>query len=505
MSLAKKAFRGFTLNTASRLTEFGLTFAITIILTRSLGPDLFGKYAVVMTFCGLFALLANFGFEETLNTLIPKNSGDKIKQSSLFTSLLAFRITILTVIAGLAFLLSNPISVVMNNPGLGDLVRLAVPFIFVANINALFIFLLTGLFRFGTLAFTKVLSLILQLIGISAVLASGGGIVGVIIVLFITNSILLFIYVFVGRSYINLRPRGVPIVPALSFGASIWLTNLVNFALGKQSDILLLGFFCVAEAQIGYYEIAYRSVNTINMLLISGFIGVTLASFAEASSKDETVLGDAWQLTVKAYGAIALPVILFSIIHARAIIVGVFSEAYEPAVILFQTYASFMLFTKLLGGGNHITVLYATGRQKIALAVRFAAGTGNVVLNLFLIPWLGALGALIATGVSQLFVVIIELVVVKRFVIRAAFPVRFNASLISACLLGLLPGLVIKPSVLWEVAAAGVLYYVTIIAVLYLLKPLSDRDRTLLSGINPLIGKFVKRFSASRRVTNRRV
>ncbi len=505
MSLAKKAFRGFTLNTASRLVEFGLTFTISIILTRSLGPDLFGKYAIVMTFCGLFALLANFGFEETLNALIPKNSGDKIKQSSLFTSLLAFRITILTVIAGLAFLLSDPISVVMNNPGLGELVRLAVPFIFVANINALFIFLLTGLFRFGTLAFTKVLSLILQLIGISAVLASGGGVVGVIIVLFITNSTLLLIYVYVGRSYINLRPRGVPVVPALSFGATVWLTNLVTFALGKQSDILLLGLFRVAEAQIGYYEIAYRSVNTINMLLISGFIGVTLASFAEASGKNKTVLGDAWQLTVKAYGAIALPIILFSIIHARAIIVGVFSEAYGPAVILFQTYASFMLFTKLLGGGNHITVLYATGRQKIVLAVRFAAGTGNVALNLFLIPWLGALGALIATGVSQLLVVIIELVAVKRFVIRAAFPIRFNVSLISACLLGLLPGLVIKPSALWEVAAAGVLYYVTIITVLYLLKPLSDKDRTLLTEINPLIGKFVKRFSATRRVTNKRV
>jgi O-antigen/teichoic acid export membrane protein len=164
-----------------------------------------------------------------------------------------------------------------------------------------------------------------------------------------------------------------------------------------------------------------------------------------------------------------------------------------------------MLFTKLLGGGNHITVLYATGRQKIALAVRFAAGTGNVALNLFLIPWLGALGALIATGVSQLLVVIIELVAVKRFVIRAAFPIRFNVSLISACLLGLLPGLVIKPSALWEVAGAGVLYYVTIIGVLYLLKPLSDKDRTLLTEINPLIGKFVKRFSATRRVTNRRV
>jgi len=504
MSLAKKAFRGFTLNTASRLTEFGLTFAITIILTRSLGPDLFGKYAVVMTFCGLFALLANLGFEETLNALIPKNSGDKIKQSSLFTSLLSFRITILTVIAGLAFLLSNPISVVMNNPGLGDLIRLAIPFIFVANINALFIFLLTGLFRFGTLAFTKILSLILQLIGISVVLASGGGIVGVIVVLFAANSVLLLVYVFVGRNYINLRPRGVPVLPALSFGAAVWLTNLVNFALGKQSDILLLGFFRVAEAQIGYYEIAFRSVNTINMLLISGFIGVTLASFAEASSKDETVLGDAWQLTVKAYGAIALPIILFSIIHARAIIVGVFSEDYGPAVILFQTYASFMLFTKLLGGGNHITVLYATGRQKTALAVRFAAGTVNVALNLFLIPWLGALGALVATGISQLLVVVTELVVVKSTVIRAAFPVRFNVSLISACLLGLLPGLVIRPSGLWGVAAAGVLYYVTITAVLYLLKPLSDRDRTLLSEINPLIGKFVGRFSAPRRVTNGR-
>ncbi|UCE26505.1 MAG: oligosaccharide flippase family protein [Candidatus Coatesbacteria bacterium] len=477
------------------MTEFGLTFAISVVLTRSLGPDLFGKYAIVMTFCGLFALLANFGFEETLNALIPKDSRDKTRQSSLFSSLLAFRIIILTVIAGLAFLLSDPISVIMKSPGLGDLIRLAIPFIFVANINALFMFLLTGLFRFGTLAFTKVLSLILQLIGISAVLASGGGIVGVIFVLFITNSALLLIYVFIGRSYINLRPRRIPIVPALSFGVAVWLTNLVNFALGKQSDIILLGLFNVAEAQIGYYEIAFRSVNTVNMLLISGFIGVTLASFAEASSKDETVLGDAWQLTVKAYGAIALPIILFSIIHARAIIIGVFSEAYEPAVVLFQTYASFMLLAKLLGGGNHITVLYATERQKTALAVRFAAGAVNVTLNLFLIPSLGVLGAFIATGISQLLVVTTELVIVKLRVIRAAFPIRFNVSLMSACLLGLIPGIIIRPTSLWGVTAAAVVYYLITVSVLYILKPLSGSDRTLLGKIDPLIGKLVRPFS----------
>jgi O-antigen/teichoic acid export membrane protein len=509
MSLAKKTFRGFVLNTASRLTEFALTFAITIVLTRFLGPDNFGKYAIVMTFCGLFALLANVGFEESLNVLIPKSPDDKTKQASLFSSLLGLRVVVLILIAGLAFFISDPISAAMGNPGLGGLIRLAIPFIFIANINALFMFLLTGLFRFGTLAITKILSLLLQLAGILIVFALRGGIAEVIVVLAVVNLILLGIYVIYCRQYLRWRVRDISVFTALSFGLVIWFTNLVNFALGKQSDILLMGLFRLAEAQIGYYEIAYRSVNTINMLLISGFIGITLASFAEASTKDPGLLGNAWQLTIKAYGAIALPVIIFSIVHARTIITGVFSEAYEPAVILFQVYASFIFFTKLLGGGNHITLLYAIGRQKVVLFTRLVAGTGNVGLNLIFIPRLGALGALIATGISQLAVIIIELGFVKKS-IKTRFPVIFNVKLTVACLAGIVPGLVFLPYHLWGVVIAAFIYYIIIIVTLYLLKPFSYEDIGFLSSINPLIGKVLdvfaknEKYEASSRQLNKR-
>lgn len=496
MSLAKKTFRGFVLNTASRLTEFGLTFTITIIMTRFLGPDNFGKYAIVMTFCGLFALLANVGFEESLNVLIPKNPDDKTKQASLFSSLLGLRVVVLTLIAGLAFLISDPISAAMGNPELGYLIRLAIPFIFIANINALFMFLLTGLFRFGTLAITKILSLLLQLVGVIIVFALGGGVAEVIVVLAIVNLILLGVYVLYGRQYLRWHVRDISVFTALSFGFVIWLTNLVNFALGKQSDILLMGFFRLTEAQIGYYEIAYRSVNTINMLLISGFIGITLASFAEASTKDSSLLGNAWRLTIKAYGAIALPVIIFSIVHARTIITGVFSEAYEPAVILFQVYASFIFFTKLLGGGNHITLLYAIGRQKVVFFTRLLTGMGNVGLNLIFIPWLGPLGALIATGVSQLIVIIVELGFVKKF-IKTRFPINFNVKLILACLVGILPSLAFLPGHLLGVVVAAFIYYTLMIVTLYLLKPFSFEDTKFLSSINPFIGKILSVFATN--------
>jgi O-antigen/teichoic acid export membrane protein len=495
MPLAKRAFKSFIINTASRLAEFGLTFAISIILARSLGPEFFGKYAVVMTFCGLFALLASFGFEETLNALLPKNADDKKSQSALFSSFLGIRVIVLIIIAGLAFLLADPISAVMASPRLGDLIRLAIPFILVANVNTLFMFLLTGLFRFGSLAFTKILSLLLQLLGISVIFALGGGVAEVIVVLFLTNVVLLCIYIGLGRSYINWRPRGFPVLPALSFGLMVWLTNLVNFGLGKQSDIILMGFFRVTESEIGYYQTAYGAVNTFNMLLISGFIGVTLASFAEASRREKGILGEAWQLTVKAYGAIALPALLFSIVHARAIIVGVYSEAYAPAVLLFQVYASFMFFTKLLGGGNHITALYATERQKTAFIIRLSAGVGNVGLNLFFIPWLGALGALIATGFSQLAVVITELIVVKRF-ITTAFPIRFNLTLLFACVIGLLPGLVWRPQHLWGVVIIVVLYYIIIVTALRILKPLNLADSEKLTRVNPLLGRLSNYFAS---------
>jgi len=278
------------------------------------------------------------------------------------------------------------------------------------------------------------------------------------------------------------------------FGMFLWLMDFINYFLGRQADILLMGIFSVPTFEIGYYNIAFTLTMTLSTLLLGGFEGVSLSALAEIDAKHgKGSLGQAWSVIIKATNLLSLPVLIFAICFAREIVSALYSDAYLPTVVLFQVFALFALVIRLLGGGVHTTVLCATDREKLAFYLRLAGGILNLVLDLLLIPRYKAIGAIVATGSSGVVLMILEMWITMRY-LRAKYPVSFLSKVLLVSLLALSIVRLIPAQSIPSLIGTGLAYGAVIVGLLYLVKPLSEEDRALLAKANNRLYIALSRF-----------
>lgn len=500
MSLGKTAFRNFFINYGTRIVDFGFTFAINIIVVRGLGPESFGLYTTVFAIAGVFALVSNLGFEEILNTYIPRYRDFRSRAAYLFSTVLSARIIILSAGSFALYFLAGPISELIDTPVVAYYLRISLPFLFIGNITTVFTFLYTGLFRFGTLAAGKAILLVLQLAGVILIFEFGYGIDALIYLLVIINAVLLIFYFILGYKYISFkRTDGVVLKKLFLFGLTVWLINLATFGLGKQSDIILMGVFKIGNDQVGYYQTAFGLCNTLNTLGLGGLFGLSLSVYASASNDSIEKLARMWNVVLKFSTAIMAPGLLFTIVFADSILVGLYGVEYRPGVILYQIFASFMLFARYLGGRSHTIALYALDKQNTVFIIRLILGVFNISVNAFLIPKWGAMGALIGTGFSALLTSLVELIVVSRL-IGASYPFSYMAKILISSLIAIVPFSILFPRQLWVVTVCGILFYGIVVIILWLLKPLDRNDVDSLAGVNVFAGKVAAKFEKRRAI-----
>jgi O-antigen/teichoic acid export membrane protein len=463
-----------------------------------LGPDSYGLYTAVLTYVGVFALVFNLGFEDLLNAKIPQNLEDKERISFIFSSFSLLRVAILLFGGITLYFLSEPIASIIGDPAAAHYLRISIPFFFFANLKTLFLYFFTGLFRFGTLAVGKAFASIAQVLGVIIVFNAGWGIEGLIYLLAIINVVLIALYFVFSYRHLSLKPFRKPdwglFRSSLLFGLAVWVINLANFGLGKQSDIILMGIFDRPNSDIGFYQTAFGFCNTLNTLALGGFFGLSLTTLAAAFMKGKRVLGKAWAIFIKVISFTVSPGLLFTIILAKPIIIGLFGEEYAPAIVPYQVFASIMLAARYLGGKSHLVALYAAGREKIGFVTRLVIGSVNIGLNLILIPKWGALGALIGTGTSEVFMSLAEMIAVSR-ITGTRFPIKFQSILLVCSLLASIPLFFIKIESLLLTAILGILYYLLTIALLWLFKPLSQEDIETVSSVNSSLAKAAALFA----------
>ena len=134
------------------------------------------------------------------------------------------------------------------------------------------------------------------------------------------------------------------------------------------------------------------------------------------------------------WGAIALAILCFW--NGEFILKLIYSSAIEDSLIPFQL----LMFTFI---GMCITLIYGTfltanGNLKFLNTISAIGLVVNVVLNLFLIPDYGAVGAAFATLITQLMVGITQWLYVRQLVLQPfAFRKAFELVLFTGCLMGM--------------------------------------------------------------------
>ena len=489
MTFAQRFGRGLLWNQLSRVVELGAAYAASVIAARALGAQAFGVYSVALSAVTLSYFATSLGMNEVLNVHVPRLREQPGRIAHLLRSLLGRRAAVAALLAA-GFALGAPLlAAAYREPALVSLLRAAAIYVFFYNVS-----LLLEYFHMGTLEVPRVSAarIVVQLLGLSAACATlafhwpAERLLGAMAIAAAVGVVLLL-----WGARRTLRAPGEPfdLKPMRTFGLTIWVTNFVTFFLGRQSDVLLVGFFWPGTAEAGCYAAASLLVNLLASALLMGAEGVSLAAFSELEQRvDRGGLGRLWSLHLKVDQLLSVPLLLFGARFAGDIVTLLYSSSFAHAAFLLQAYTATWVIARATGGGTNMTVLYAIGRPRLPLILYGVSGLANLGLNLVLVPRYGAIGAVMGTGFALVGSSIASSILVTRHT-GAAPPFGFSLRLLAACGAALLAVQWLpRPHGLAGLAVAGAVGLVVCLGALHLLRPFDDDDRRLLTRLSPRVG-----------------
>jgi O-antigen/teichoic acid export membrane protein len=370
---------------------------------------------------------------------------------------------------------------------------------FISLISGLITRTLITLFRVKYFAVIRIVYLTLTLIIYLYLLMNNYRIKEILWATIITSFSAAVLYLFVCLDLLKGKTKKHSLKTIYKLGITIWTNDLLGYLLGKDLDIIIMTFYGVATSHIGLYQIAFTLIAYARMIITKGMTGILQSAFSSAfHSGGMRSLRNWWKMTMKFQIMAVAPGILFLILFAHQLFETLLPK-YIGATVLLQTFGSFALATTFCGGGTHITAFYAIGKERIVLYTRILAGLINLLLDIFLIYYFGALGAIIATGISGLSIGLLELSL-AFFNLRTNYPAIFLLKcLICLGFAGFIAFLTADSGII-SLTYCGFIYFSVYSVSAWLVKPFKEDDIIRLSAVSLKLSRFLALFSTKSKV-----
>ena len=181
----------------------------------------------------------------------------------------------------------------------------------------------------------------------------------------------------------------------LSFSIPLSLAGIFQFML-DWTDTLMLGYFDTTQ-HVGIYAVALK-LSLIGGFVLHSFNYIFAPIISEAyEKKDTTQLRDLFKLVTRWIFVLTLPVTLLFVIYPE-VLMGFFGREFKAGSLCLIILAIGQFVNYLTGAAGYMVMM--TGRAKLTMINTVGMAGLNVVLNLFMIPKYGIVGAAIATSIS---------------------------------------------------------------------------------------------------------
>ncbi len=398
--------RNSILTITGRVTAFVLFAANGIVVARLLGPTARGEYALLILTANFSAILLTFGLGTSSAYFI---SQKKIAASTLLSFALCFGV-LLGTLAVLVFWRLDETIIATWFPGVSNahlrLCAFAIPGILLCN----FLLGITqGLERFVLYNLTNALRplaallcfLTLWYIGMRDVQPA----LWAYILGFTLASAVLFIALASSRNdemFLNSQKLKL----LFGYGWKVYLAEISSY-LFYRVDLFLIGYF-LDTTQAGYYALAAFFAE--GMWLLAGSIGTVLLPAAGSRNAEQmrTLVPRAVRMIVLLTGLSLFALFLFD----EAVITVVVGEDYLPALApLRYSYLGILAMSLI-----KVIAAYALSLDQAQFNTRvtLVGLCSNFLLNLWLIPKLGIVGAALATSSSYVLMAFCYLVWLRR-------------------------------------------------------------------------------------------
>ncbi len=218
------------------------------------------------------------------------------------------------------------------------------------------------------------------------------------------------------RKYVYLRPVGeynfrqhikpISVFFAMSIATTVY-TNMDNVMLG----------FIKGTTENGYYDAAVKIKNILVSFVSS--LGTVLlprvSYYIETGEKEEFS-----RITKKALNFVFLlsvPLCVYFIIFARPSIYLLSGTLFENSILPMRLIMPTLIFiglTNIIG----LQILVPLGKENQVLYSEIAGAVVNIIVNMILIPRMGAAGAAIGTVLAEIMVFIVQVYALKGVVVK---------------------------------------------------------------------------------------
>ncbi|MGC1308909.1 MAG: flippase [Phormidesmis sp.] len=383
----------------------GLTFVLYIILGRVLGPEQYGVFTAANALAGILTFFMLFGLPDLLLREIAADPEEGPKSTTTFLLIEGFNCLVI-------LLLLLPIATALGFEGSGILVCYLVVVgggCRCAKQTLRSVFRGLGQFRSETisvtierLAFFAIASAVLFLTH------SLVWVVGAMAVVRLLDAVGLFYYLnrkapISAKIELSSFQRSLKMAYPFALSGVLWV-------LYYQVDMVMLKVLAPAE-EAGFYGAAYSLIEIFSALPRVIFY-VAFPRLTRCYATDPGQLPAEIKRSTVLLLAIALPFITIAGFSQTLLIKLSYGEAFLPAIgslAILLPSLSMKMFASLVS-----KLFQATRRENLLPSVLLVTVCINVVANAIMIPHLGAVGAALATLLSEIIFSIVGLVLVIR-------------------------------------------------------------------------------------------
>jgi len=498
-TLSRRVAAGAAWAQVSRVAEVASSIALSLVLIRALGPNRYGQYSLLVNVATVAAVFLSLGFPDTVMRFVSIHLAlDEIPQIRflirrlVLTRTLVYGAGILLLFAlrGAAGSLHLPlveqywpaVAVMLVSQGA---IEFATSYAY-ARLQSRNVAIARTAGQVVALAFFAIVAVL----GLTDVFTASL----TVAISYLSAAAMLF---FRGLGQVLLRGEAspTPLRPVAGFAVAAWATTLATIGLAGQIDVILLGALRQDPVQIALYSVATLVFVKLNTLL-SGWAGTATSSFADIQTRRGTgasrrLFGVYLRISILLSLLVYPPIIL----TAEQITRVAFGPAFASAAGLMAVYGGFWLLSSLVAAGIPLSVMLALGKQRQAFAIRAGTGVLNLLLDVLLIPPLGALGAIIATGVANAVTHAGDFLVAARQV-AAGYPAAFAGRVALTAAIAAAPGLLLRPYGLLGAVLGAALYLAVFLAGLLILKPIGQGEVELAGRFSPAAARWVARIAA---------
>ena len=464
MSLVGQLGRRFRIQLLAQGISAVVSAALIVVLARLLGPDEYGLLFLAIAVLGTVSLLSKLGIAKSTARYVSlyKETDEGCIPHILATGGLLTAGTI-AVTATLLYAFAGPLARLVGAVELIPYLQVGVAFVVATTLFYFAYIVLQGFEAIeacgSVFAANKVFRFLvaigLVVAGYGALGALVGYVVGFAITAVVGLGVLYVRYyrpITDRRGEVDLRGR------IARYSLPVAVTDTAD-VLDRRVDTILVGFF-LGPVPVAFYELGKQVIQFLaTPAVAAGFTAAPTYEAQRAQGKPE-VAARMYEEALAHIVHLYIPAAVGLILVAAPMVEIVFGPDYAGAVPVIQVLAFYLLLravTKLTSDG-----LDYLGQAKSRAYAKSGTAVANVALNIVLIPWIGVVGAAIATVMTYGIYAVANVYIISReFDLRWRWLSRqLGGGLLATAVMGLvvlgLVGFVGGPMSLLAIVIVGV-------------------------------------------------